>query len=86
MTCVCGELKIGSELTGAKNWDPECEQHGLVSEWWNSDAVRAKREIDSDRLSRLQELARARKLHPATPLPEWYLEEQRRAREVCEWS
>jgi hypothetical protein len=40
------------------NWNPECRQHGLNSEWYNSPAQVEKREADAARLADLVHRAR----------------------------
>lgn len=57
-TCVCGVLHVGWHSTGARNWNPDCLEHGLKSAWWNSDAENLKREAQSITLRALQKQAR----------------------------
>lgn len=58
MSCECGRIAIGLEVTEIRNWHPECPAHGVESEWWNSDEQRQDR---ARRRAELVELyARAR--------------------------
>lgn len=56
--CECGHIKIGTEDFGARNWSPDCPEHGLKSNWWNSKEQQTKREEQNDRLRDLQRQAR----------------------------
>lgn len=63
MKCSCYPMMIEG---APPNWNPDCEEHGLRSEWYSSPAQVAKREADSERLRDLQRRAReARNLHHA---------------------
>lgn len=63
MTCKCARIKIGFEVTENRNWNPDCEEHGVSSDWYNSDEQRAKRDKQNAELRDLQARARnARKL------------------------
>ena len=56
--CRCGRIKVGSEVTEHRNWNPDCPEHGTESKWWNSpDQVRLRDERNT-RLRLLQEQAR----------------------------
>ena len=57
--CTCGHVRIGGELTGARNWNPDCAVHGLGSHWYRSPEQVAKRAAQNDRLRDLQAQARA---------------------------
>ncbi len=41
MACTCGRIVLGSEAADARNWNPDCPEHGTESVWWNSDAQAA---------------------------------------------
>lgn len=56
--CTCGRIRVGNNLTEARNWNPDCEEHGRDSDWWNSPEQVAARERQSERLRDLQEQAR----------------------------
>jgi hypothetical protein len=56
--CVCGRIKVGNEVTESRNWNPDCPEHGLDSEWWSSPEQVAKREAQGGRLRDLQRQAR----------------------------
>jgi hypothetical protein len=56
--CKCGRIKIGSEATESRNWNPDCPTHGTASSWWNSPEQVEKRAADSARLLDLQRQAR----------------------------
>ena len=57
-TCTCGRIKIGLEVTDARNWNPDCTEHGANSEWWNSPEQVAKR--DEQRMTLLVLYAKGR--------------------------
>lgn len=58
MTCTCGRIKVGGRLTESRNWSPDCPEHGLISEWYNSEVQKTKRREASARLRDLQRRAR----------------------------
>jgi hypothetical protein len=57
-SCTCAHVKLGSERTDTRNWDPDCPAHGTESDWWRSEAQVAQRQHDGTRLWVLQTLAR----------------------------
>jgi hypothetical protein len=59
--CSCARIKLGSEPTDARNWNPDCPAHGTKSEWWRSEAQVAKHQATSTRLRVLQTIARLRR-------------------------
>lgn len=58
VACTCAYLMVGFEPTGSRNWNPDCPEHGLESEWYGCPAQVAKREEDNARLRDLQQRAR----------------------------
>jgi hypothetical protein len=56
--CRCGRIKIGSEVTEHRNWNPDCTEHGVTSNWYRSPEQVAKRQGQDDRLRDLQRQAR----------------------------
>lgn len=60
-TCTCGRIKLGSEVTEARNWNPDCPEHGTESAWWHSDVQVVGLRYDSARLRVVQDVA----------MPEW---------------
>lgn len=58
MTCKCGRIRVGMQLTEHRNWNPDCPDHGTESDWWKSPEQKAKREADNARLRDLQRRAR----------------------------
>lgn len=68
-TCTCGRIKIGGETTEARNWSPDCEEHGLDSEWWSSPEQKARREEQTTRLRDLQKQAREARVAARTEKP-----------------
>jgi hypothetical protein len=56
--CSCARIKVGSEITEHRNWNPNCVEHGLDSAWWSSDEQVAKRQEQNDRLKVLQQRAK----------------------------
>lgn len=55
--CICGHIKIGSEVTEHRNLDLNCPEHGTESAWWKSPEQKAKRKADNARLRDLQRQA-----------------------------
>lgn len=53
-TCTCARLSVGD----SRNWNPDCVEHGLGSEWWNSQKEVARRNAQTARLRDLQRRAR----------------------------
>jgi hypothetical protein len=49
-TCKCGRIHIGSTATEHRNWNPDCPEHGVNSEWWRSPEQVEKRRVQSERL------------------------------------
>ncbi len=61
--CTCARLSVGD---GCRNWNPDCPQHGVRTEWWQSSEQTEKRQKQNKRLRELQRLARLAKTdHPA---------------------
>jgi len=56
--CTCPHIKLDSEVTEARNWNPDCVEHGAGSTWWNSEAEVMKRQLQGTRLRVLNTLAR----------------------------
>lgn len=53
---------MGLEVTQTLNWNPECPEHGLESEWWNSPEQVALRAENRQRLiKKYREAAEARR-------------------------
>ena len=52
---------LGSKRTENKNWNPDCEEHGLESEWYNNPIQIQQREESKNRSIQLQRLARQRR-------------------------
>lgn len=68
MTCTCGRIMLGSEDSGARNWNPDCPEHGVGTDWYNDPERVLKRAQDSARLIELQLRARdARKARNDPP-------------------
>lgn len=61
MTCTCPEVFAGPHPTGSKNWNPDCDAHGVASAWYNSDEQISQRNADRERSLRLQRLAREKR-------------------------
>lgn len=56
--CTCGRIAVGMTVTNARNWHPDCVEHGTASAWWNSEEQRAARAATRERLIDLQRRAR----------------------------
>jgi hypothetical protein len=56
--CTCGRIKVGSEVTEHRNWNPDCPTHGVQSDWYRSPEQQAKRHAQDTRLRDLQWRAR----------------------------
>lgn len=59
--CTCGRIKVGSEVTEARSWNPDCPEHGTDSTWYQSDAQMVQRQLQSTRLRVIQTIARLRR-------------------------
>lgn len=57
-SCTCGFIKIGSEVTEHRNWNPYCAAHGTQTKWWKSPEQVSKRAAQSEHLRELQARAR----------------------------
>lgn len=57
--CTCGRIKVGMTVTENRNWNPECAEHGVASDWWKSPEQVEKRRVENERLRELQAQARA---------------------------
>ena len=58
MTCTCGRIHIGMKATNSFNWNPDCAEHGVDSDWYADPERVAKRVEDNERLIDLQRRAR----------------------------
>lgn len=58
-TCRCGRIRIGSEVTEARNLNPACPVHGLDTDYWSSPELVAQnaRSVEMQRRA-----ARARRI------------------------
>jgi len=56
--CSCPRLALGLQVTEARNWNPDCPEHGIESPWWHSEEQRAERAASRSRLLELQRRAR----------------------------
>ena len=59
--CTCAHIRIGFEVTEARNWNPDCPEHGISSTWWNSDEQQTRRKRADRHLRALQRLARIKR-------------------------
>lgn len=57
--CGCGRLAVGMTVTDAREWHPECAEHGTDSAWWSSPEQQAARAARRARTADLQHRARA---------------------------
>jgi hypothetical protein len=53
-TCSCALLKVNGAPTTTRNWNSDCPEHGVKSEWYGSAEQTTKRAEDSVRLRDLQ--------------------------------
>ena len=67
--CTCSPVKVGGQVTGAINWQPDCPEHGTSSTWYNSPAQSDIRAIENIKTRELQVEAR-RVRNGGTPDPE----------------
>jgi hypothetical protein len=65
MSCTCGRITIGSEVTDLKNLDLDCPEHGVTSPWYNSPEQAEKRAAQDARLRDLQTQAREARMRVA---------------------
>lgn len=63
--CSCARIKLGLEVTEHRNWNPDCSEHGVTSDWYRSSEQVAKREAQNARLRDLQTQAREARKHHA---------------------
>jgi hypothetical protein len=64
--CTCGRIMLGHTDSGSRNWNPDCEEHGVNSAWYNSETQMVKRAAARERTIDLQRRAReARQAHEA---------------------
>lgn len=52
--CRCSRLKVGSTLTDARNWNADCPEHGIWSNWYHSPEQVARRDAENKRLRDLR--------------------------------
>lgn len=57
--CWCPQIKVGGQVTESRNWNHCCPEHGLGSDWYESDEQVEKRRQQNERLRDLQAQARA---------------------------
>lgn len=58
--CGCPNIVLGTEITEQRNWNPECEEHGTDSTWYNSEAETRKRLLQNERLRGMYDIRRRR--------------------------
>ena len=58
LICTCAFLHVGSTVTSARNWNPDCAEHGTTSAWYNSTAQAENRRAQNARTRELQQMAR----------------------------
>lgn len=56
--CFCGSIAVGLQITESRNWNPACPEHGIYSEWWNSDEQVHQRFVRRQESLELQRRAR----------------------------
>lgn len=59
--CTCGRLAVGLTVTEARNWNPNCPDHGVKSPWYNSEEqidIRNLRQENSQLWQRLATVTR----------------------------
>lgn len=61
MQCTCPHLKIGTKVLESRNWNPDCEEHGVDSAWYNSEEETKIRNAQRERTTALQKLASKRR-------------------------
>lgn len=60
MICTCSELHLNGSRsgdTGAFEWRPTCEEHGLKSEWWKTTG-KARQAEQNEKAKEMQARAR----------------------------
>jgi hypothetical protein len=53
---------VGTTVTESRNWNPDCPDHGVESEWYQSDEQSLRRAEQNRNLRALQIQARAARL------------------------
>lgn len=56
--CTCPFLNIGMKKSESRNWDPDCPEHGLKSDWWSSPEQVEKRARVNKQLNDLRRATR----------------------------
>lgn len=59
MICTCGHVNVGAVVTGNRNWDPDCPDHGVLSDWYQSPEVQQRLQDQAAKTRILQARARA---------------------------
>lgn len=54
MKCECSHLRLNGEITGTRNLNPDCPEHGFDSAWWKSPEQVARREAENAKLAALR--------------------------------
>lgn len=62
MTCTCGQIHVGMTVTDQRNWNPDCDEHGTMSEWWQSKETQDQIAERAERSRVAQARARAARL------------------------
>lgn len=57
--CSCGRIAVGMTITANRNWNPECAEHGLRSDWYRSPEQVTRRAQADEQLRDLYARARA---------------------------
>jgi hypothetical protein len=60
--CTCSRLRIGTDVSNARAWRPDCPQHGISSSWYQLPEQVMARSERSIKLRQLQAEARAARL------------------------
>jgi hypothetical protein len=56
--CICARIKVGGVPTTARNWNPDCPEHGVGTDWYESDEQQLRRAEQDRNLRDLQRRAR----------------------------
>jgi hypothetical protein len=62
MNCTCSYLRVGHMITESRNWNPDCEEHGVDSEWYLSPEQVAERKEQNQKLRYLYARVKAKRL------------------------
>lgn len=58
MTCTCSRIHVGGKPVNSFNWNPDCKEHGVGTDWYDDPDRAVQRAKDNERTIDLQRRAR----------------------------